>query len=148
MKRMIVPYKGLGNYSLYSSFEQIKKLLQKEGEVFVEEEWGNENGNDPVPWKIIRTNSKMNFFFAKDKLFKIYVENGFEGSLESGISIGTPMSEVLNLDAEIQYNDWEEDWNSPKGYWIEEKLDNNTVATITVFIKEVLDDDLFEKYEW
>jgi len=27
-------------------------------------------------------------------------------------------------------------------------LDNDTVSNITIFIKEILDDDIFEKYEW
>ena len=147
MKRMIIPYQGIGAFHLYSSEETIKKQLQLEEESFVEEEWNN-NGNESVPWRIIRTASKMNFFFANDKLFKIYVEEGFDGSLESGVSIGMPMDKAIRLDPELKYNDWEEDWNSPKGYWIEDELDNNTVATITVFIKEILDDELFYKYEW
>jgi hypothetical protein len=144
---MIIPYQGIGAFHLYSSEETIKKQLQLEEESFVEEEWSND-GNESVPWRIIRTASKMNFFFANDKLFKIYVEEGFDGSLESGVSIGMPMDKAIRLDPELKYNDWEEDWNSPKGYWIEDELDNNTVATITVFIKEILDDELFYKYEW
>jgi hypothetical protein len=144
---MIIPYQGIGAFHLYSSEETIKKQLQLEEESFVEEEWNND-GNESVPWRIIRTASKMSFFFANDKLFKIYVEEGFDGSLESGVSIGMPMDKAIRLDPELKYNDWEEDWNSPKGYWIEDELDNNTVATITVFIKEILDDELFYKYEW
>lgn len=148
MKRMIIPFQGIGDYKLYSSEEQIKNQLLVEGVKFCEELWGNEECTDPVPWTIIRTESKMNFFFAKNKLFKIYVESGFEGSLESGISIGTSMDDVIKLDPEIRYDDWEEDWSSPKGYWIEDEIDSNTVMTITIFIKEVLDDELFEQYEW
>ena len=34
------------------------------------------------------------------------------------------------------------------GYWIEDEIDTKQVIKIAVFIKEVLDYDLFEKYEW
>ena len=122
--------------------------MEQEKVQFSIEIWDNANLTNPVPWTIIRTEDSMNFFFAKDKLFKIYVDKGFEGQLSNGISIGSSMDEVRAIDPDIKFNEWEEDWNSPKGYWIEDELDNDTVATITVFIKEVIDDDLFEKYEW
>ena len=32
--------------------------------------------------------------------------------------------------------------------WLEDELDNNTVISISIFIKEALDDDLFDNYKW
>lgn len=58
------------------------------------------------------------------------------------------MDEALKLDSTLKYDDWNEDFHSDKGYWIEDNLENNTVLSITIFIKEVLDEDLFYKYEW
>ena len=33
-------------------------------------------------------------------------------------------------------------------YYIEIEVDNNTVLNISVFIPELLDDELFDKYNW
>jgi hypothetical protein len=34
------------------------------------------------------------------------------------------------------------------GYWIEDNLDDKTVLTISIFIPELLDEDVFDSYEW
>ena len=56
------------------------------------------------------------------------------------------ISVAENPDATLKYDDWEEDWQSIDGYWIEDDPSDDTVMTITVFIKELLDDELFEQY--
>ena len=38
--------------------------------------------------------------------------------------------------------------NPPKGYWLEDNINDNSVMSISIFIKEAIDDDLFDKYEW
>lgn len=38
--------------------------------------------------------------------------------------------------------------NPPKGYWLEDNINDNSVISISIFIKEAIDDDLFDKYEW
>lgn len=54
------------------------------------------------------------------------------------------LDEALAIDPDLEYDDWEEDYQSPHGYWLEDDLDNGTVMSITIFIKEALDEELFE----
>ena len=46
------------------------------------------------------------------------------------------------------YNDDEEDYESELGYWVEDDLDTNRIMRITIFIKEVLDEEVFFTYDW
>lgn len=59
-----------------------------------------------------------------------------------------PLEEAMEIDQDLEWNDWDEDFQSPDGYWLEDELDNNTVISISIFIKEALDDDLFDNYKW
>ena len=59
-----------------------------------------------------------------------------------------PLDEALKIDPSLKFNDWDEDFESLKGYRIEDNLDNNTVLSISIFIKEALDDEIFFRYEW
>ena len=96
----------------------------------------------------LRAENGINFFFAKDKLFKMYVEHSYEGELPNGIRVGMNMDDAIKIDKQLSFDDWEEEWISPNGYWIEDSIDNNTVLNISVFIPELLDDELFDKYNW
>ena len=126
----------------------IRILGGNNNERYQEEYWSNEELTNPVPWVVIKTDSNINFFFAKDKLFKIYVEDNTDYVLENGIQIGMSWDEAKQIDPELSYDDWNEDWNSPNGYWLEDDIENKTVSSITIFIKEVLNDEIFEMYEW
>ena len=53
-----------------------------------------------------------------------------------------------SLDPTLQYDDWEEVYASEQGYWLEDDVESGEVISITIFIKELLDDDVFFKYEW
>ena len=146
--RKLIPFVGLDNYKLFQSVQTVKNELTANGETYKEEYWPNDELTNPIPWIVIKTNSNISFFFANDKLFKIYVEDDNDFVLENGIQIGMPWDDAEQIDPELSYDDWNEDWNSPKGYWLEDDIDNKTVSSITIFIKEVLDDDVFDKYEW
>lgn len=148
MSCFINPFIGVGKFTLLSSEREVKDILNQVGFSFSEELWDNSECTVKVPWKIIRADNSMSFFFANDKLFKIYMEEGFIGSLQNGISIGTYMDVAKKLDSTLKYDEWNEDWSSESGYWLEDSLDTNQVISITIFIQELLDDDLFEKYEW
>ena len=58
------------------------------------------------------------------------------------------IDDAIKIDNQLSFDDWEEEWISPNGYWIEDSIDNNTVLNISVFIPELLDDELFDKYNW
>ena len=148
MSKVLIPFEGIGKYRLYQTVEDTVSMLQEDGDSFVEELWLNEDLTNPLPWTIIRTASGMNMFFAKNKMFKIYVDGVFSGTLPNGIGIGMKMSDAVKADANIKYDDWEEDWQSPDGYWLEDDPSNDTVLTITIFIRELLNEELFEQYNW
>lgn len=146
--RKLIPFVGFDNYKLLQSVQDVKNELSANGETYKEEYWANEELTNPIPWIVLKTNSNISFFFANDKLFKIYVEDNNDFGLDNGISIGLPMEKAQEIDSSLTFDDWNEDWSSEQGYWLEDKLDNNTVMSITIFINEVLDDDVFDKYEW
>lgn len=148
MQKIIQPFIRIGDFTLLSSEKTVTEILNKNNISYVKEIWDNNDCTVKVPWLIIRTENSMSFFFANDKLFKIYVSEGFSGSLPNGIAIGTNIEEVKKIDPSLKYDDWNDDWTSDSGYWLENSLDSNKVVSITIFIKEILDDDLFEKYEW
>ena len=78
----------------------------------------------------------------------MYVEHPYEGELPNGIRVGMNIDDAIKIDNQLSFDDWEEEWISPNGYWIEDSIDNNTVLNISVFIPELLDDELFDKYNW
>lgn len=148
MSRIINPFVGINNFTFLSSAKTVERILKTENVLFTKETWSNDECTVKVPWNIIRTENSMSFFFAKDKLFKIYVSEGFDGSLSNGIAIGMNIEDAQKIDSSLKYDEWNEDWSSDAGYWLEDSVDHHKIISITIFIKEFLDDDLFEKYEW
>ena len=144
----IVPFKGYGEFLLYQSVNEAKTVIKNHSMKYTSEVWKNNECTNPIPWTIIRIEDNIYMFFANDKLFKIYLSNGCNAKLSNGISIGMKLDEALAIDPDLEYGDWEEDYQSPHGYWLEDDLDNGTVMSITIFIKEALDEELFEKYNW
>ena len=144
----IIPFKGVGKFKLYSSVEDVKKILDDEKFSYSEEIQRHETWTIPESWILISVKDTINFWFAKNKLFEIWVEEKFNGKLPNGIQVGMSMKEVCKIDSELKFDDWEENWESSDGYWIEDEIDTKQVIKIAVFIKEVLDYELFEKYEW
>lgn len=145
----IVPYVGVGVFKLLSTFESIVEMLDSEQIKYEIETWPNEDCTPPVAWTIIHVEDMINLFFAKGRMFKIYIDGEqFCGELPNRIKIGMPIEKAKFIDSTLKYDDWNEDWSSKNGYWIEDNIDSDTVMSITVFIKEILDDKTFEKYEW
>ncbi|GFZ27382.1 hypothetical protein [Lactobacillus corticis] len=149
MNNIIKLFVGVGDYKLLSPQKEIEGLLNKNKINYSTEVWNNDNCTPPVKWIIIHATNHLNFFFANDKLFKIYIiDDSSKWILENGIRIGMSMEKAKILDSSLEYDDWNEDWNSKAGYWIEDDINDNTVMSISIFIKEVLDEDEFDKYEW
>lgn len=148
MSKIIRPFIGVDNYKLLSTEKEIVNILKIEKISFEKEIWSNEECTIKEPWTVLRADNSMSFFFAKDKLFKIFMQIGFDGSLPNGISIGTDIEEAQKTDETLRFDDWNEDWSSDEGYWLEDDIDTKKIISITIFIKELLDDDLFDKYEW
>ena len=88
-------------------------------------------------------------FFAKnEKLFKIVFWDGYRGSLPNGISLNSSIEEAISKDSSLAFDDWNEIYLSDSGYWIEDDPETNRVLSISIFIKELLDDDNFDYCRW
>lgn len=144
----IEPFIGVGDFKLYMTVEEAKAIIRKLKAKFSTELWSNKGCSPNVPWLIIRVENSINLFFAKNRLFKIYVENDFVGKMDNGICINMPMEKVFEKDPTLEFDDWNEVYQSKNGYWIEDNLDDKTVLTISVFIPEILDDEIFDSYDW
>lgn len=146
--KTLVPYKGFEDLSFEMSYEDVRRTLRENKVKFITEHWPNKGCSPEVAWDIIRVGEDISFFFAKGKMFKIYVENRFSGRLENGISLGMTIAEAQSIDPSIQYDDWEEEYTSSLGYWLEDDVESREIISITVFIKELENDEVFFRYEW
>lgn len=148
LQEKLTPFAGIGEIKLMSSLDDVKKILKDNNVNFTIEYQSNKGCNPEVPWIMLHIENSITLSFAKNKLWEIYCEEGFLGELPNGIKIGMPLDEALKIDPSLKFDDWNEEFESSEGYWIEDNLDDNTVMSITIFIKEVLDDDTFFRYEW
>lgn len=148
MNDVMIPFVGYGEFKLYQALLEAKAVIKANGLKYKTEVWPNSDLTNPIPWTIIRIEEQINLFFANDKLFKIHIENGCPASLQNGICLGMSMKTAIAIDPQLEWDDWEEDFQSPEGYWLEDELDDHTVMSISIFIKEALDEDEFEKYQW
>ena len=81
-------------------------------------------------------------------MFKMYFENSYTGALINGIRLGMSIDDAKTVDSTIKYDDWEEEYVSENGYWLETDVETEAIISIAVFIKEVEDDDIFYSYQW
>ena len=148
MMSKIIPYVGYEDWVLTKDLAEVKKLLKEKGERFSMEHWPNKGCTPEVAWDVIRIGDSISMFFAKDKMFKIYFENSFDGSLDNGIRLGDSIDSAMAKDPTLKYDDWEEEYISDLGYWLEDDVESGKIISMTVFIKELEDDDLFYSYNW
>ena len=144
----ILPYSVYGEYKLSMTLDEVKQKLNNDRIKFRQEHWDNKGCTPEVAWDIVKIDNTMSMFFAKNKMFKMYFETPSFWMIENGISTKMTIDEAKAIDRSILYNDDEEDYESPNGYWFEESLDTGKIESITIFIKEILDDDEFYSYEW
>lgn len=144
----IVPFESVGKFKLYSSVEDVKKILDDEKFSYSEEIREHKDFTHPVPWLNIKVNNVISFWFVKDKLFEISLKENFKGSLPNGIYVGMSIEKAKKIDSKLEFNEWDEIWESTLGYWLEDIVATKKIVSIIIFVKEVLDYDLFEKYEW
>lgn len=148
MNRLIIPFQGYGEFRLYQNIEETKNILKNNKLKYSVEVWNNKECSNPIPWTIIRIGDSIHLFFANDKMFKIYLCSKCEGSLPNGITIGMDMNKACEIDPDLKYDDWEEDYQSSQGYWLEDDLGSGKVLSISIFIKEALNEEVFEEYKW
>lgn len=136
----IVPFEGMGEIKLYSTRNDLEKLLTRED---VENKVIH---NDWIRYDI-QNSIELFFHLKNNKLFRITTLDNYRGKLFGKIGVGTTEKELLEAEPSFIYNDFEEVWESKKGVFIEMDAETNTVRWISVFIKE-LDDETFEEANW
>lgn len=146
---LIIPYEGIESIKLYQKIVDVKAILQSDGIPFREEIWSAESETVPNPWTVLVVDNFISLFFAKNgKLFKMVFWEGYKGSLTNGISLGISIEKATALDSSLSFDDWEDVYLSDNGYWLEDNIDTNTVMSISIYIKELLDEDNFDFCNW
>ena len=145
---IIKPFVGYNNITLKMNIEDVKKILTLENTKFVCEHWPNKGCIPEVAWDIIRINDKISLFFAKDKLFKIYFENDESACLDNGITYNMAIDEAMKIDSSIRYDDWEEEYISENGYWLETDVETEKIISISILNKQNENDDEIYRYQW
>ena len=136
----IVPFKGFGKIKLYSTRNQVQELLEGKA---VKSEIIN---NDWIRYDI-QNSIELFFHLKNNKLFRITTLDNYKGKLFGKIGVGTTEKELLEADPSFVYDDFEEVWESKKGVFVEMDAETNTVRWISVYIKE-LNDENFEEANW
>lgn len=144
----IIPFAGTDMISFNMSYNQVRNVL-KESKIGYNVELRPNKGCTPeVPWKIIRTNNSVSVFFANDKMFKLNCGSSSAGILNNGIKVGMSIEEAIKIDPTLEYDEFEEYYESSNGYWLFVNSGSDIISDITVFIKAVLEDDVFFLYKW
>lgn len=136
----IVPFKGFGKIKLYSTRNQVQELLEGKA---VKSEIIN---NDWIRYDI-QNSIELFFHLKNNKLFRITTLDNYKGKLFGKIGVGTTEKELLEAESSFVYDDFEEVWESKKGVFVEMDAETNTVRWISVYIKE-LNDENFEEANW
>lgn len=136
----IVPFEGFGEIKLYSTRDELRELLENEG---VKSEIIH---NDWIRYDI-QGSVELFFHLKNNKLFRITTLDNYQGKLFEKIGVGTTEEELVEVEPSFIYDDFEEAWESEKGVFVETDAETNTVRWISVYIKE-LDDEDFEEANW
>lgn len=145
----LIPFRGTDSIQLYQTIDIVREALDKYQVGYSIELWESTSETVPNPWKVIVIEGVLSLFFAKNnKLFKIVAWNNYKGTLPNGIAVGMNISDAQKLDSTLIYNEWNEDYESDNGYWVEDDVESNTIMSISIFIKEVLEEDTFDYCKW
>lgn len=136
----IIPWEEIGGIKLYTHIREFFDIINNKktkaallGKTLVRYE--------------IKDEVDLWFNLFNGKLFKITALKNYTGKLFDVIHIGMPIEEVLEIEPSFEYDDFEEVYISPKGIYIETDPVENTVLWISVFVKEIDNED-FEKGVW
>ena len=138
----MTPYAGLGEILLSAPITEVKKILAQKGLTFTEEVWEKEKGSIDTPWTVITVPDHMMLFFStKGHLWKI---TAYAYPLRLGkhlIQPGMALADVTTIDPGLHFDDWEEVYFSPNGYWIDDTPDWKHVRAISIYTPGLIDDD-------
>lgn len=136
----IIPWKEMGGIKLYSHISDFYSIIKQlnDADALL--------GKTLVRYEI-KDEVLLWFNLFNGKLFKITALKGYTGKLFEKISIGMPIEDVLKIEPDFEYDEFEEVYCSPKGVYIETDPAENTVLWISVYIKEIDNQD-FETGNW
>lgn len=136
----ILPWHGLGGLKLKSHISEHYNIVEKYAKM------STLLGKFLIRYEL---NESVDLWFnlVNGKLFKITALRNYKGKLFDKIYIGMPIEDVLNLEPTFIYDEFEEVYCSSKGIYIETDPVNETVLWISVYIKEIENDD-FQKGNW
>ena len=144
----IKPFEGIGDIKIGETYENIVSILKSHKIIYSMGIDPNKGCTPQVEWKTIYIKNYMNLVFAEDILFQINFDIDFKGSLNNGIKIDTKMTEALKIDKTLEYDDWNELWQSEDGYWLLDTVESGKVYMFSIGIKEMFNDDEFYSYKW
>ena len=137
----IEPWKGLGGITLYDTIENLSPILEEY------------NAKASILGRYIlkyEIKGKVILWFnaINGKCFQFTACKDYSGAIiNSNVKIGTPIEEVMNSSFDFQYDDFEEVYVSLDGLYIETDPISSQVLWISVYIKELNDDD-FDFGKW
>lgn len=136
----ILPWKGIGGLKLHSHISEFAPLLAQQS---VKEKL---LGKFLIRYEI---NDSIDLWFnvINGKLFKITALSNYTGALFEKIKIGMHIDDVLEIEPSFVYDEFEEVYCSNKGIYIETDPTTDTVLWISVYVKEVDNED-FETGSW
>ncbi|MBQ8129756.1 MAG: hypothetical protein IJ175_05855 [Clostridia bacterium] len=145
----IIPYIGIESIALYQDIIVVKQVLSNAGIRYRQEVWSSSHETVPNPWTVLIVDNILSLFFAKNnKLFKMVFWKDYQGSLPNGIHTRMQLKDARIIDPSLAFDDWNEDFESPFGYWLEDDLETGEIDSISIFIREVLDEERFDDCEW
>ena len=143
----IIPYEGLGGIKLYSTIRDFKEIIKdKDGFISEDEVIAEVQHNDWIRYEI-KGIMYLFFHLCNGKLFKITTLRGYKGKLFGSISVDSTEEEFLKIEPTFVYDDFEEVFETPKGAFIMTDPITTKATWISVFIKEIDDDD-FDEANW
>ncbi|WP_054948661.1 hypothetical protein [Numidum massiliense] len=136
----IEPWKGLGGISLYTHISEFYGPLQDfnvEADIVWKFLISYEVDNEAIIW----------FNVINGKIYKLTALENYKGLLFNQIHVGMHIDDVLKIEHSFEYDEFEEVYESPKGVYIETDPITHRVICISVFVKEIDDED-FEEGKW
>ena len=107
----IIPYTSMGGIRLYAKLADFTTLFTEADTFYT---------LLPANWARYEIDDSIMLFFdlANGKLFKITTQEGYKGKLPNGIGVGDTIAEMLAVDPELKFDEFEEVWISPSGYYV------------------------------
>lgn len=146
--KKIIPYIGIDDIKFGMKLSDVTNILKKHEIKYCIGISPNKGYEKEIPWETIYIKDYMSLVFANNILWQINFEENFPGKLENGIKIGTKVKDLKKYDNTIFFDDWNENWESKKGYWLFDTVESGKIYMFSIFIKECLNDDEFYSYEW